>query len=373
MLSTGNVQSLSSNDNRDKNENIYNKTDLNKKELEQPDNINNKPKPEQINQFIDNKVYHNRHINIIKKVENNKDGIMVTHDKINGKFTFYDYKNSQLGSFDIHQLIKYLGSQWQNTFMNNIDISLSIDIINALICNVEIDKDTNRIFIKLKSYIDTPFMGNIEMLMKLNGELRTFELNNLENELNMIENLKIRKYIRITIKQFIYQLLNHTLKVIANISEEIKHDNNIRKELKDSLLKNSVAIVYRISSFVNNQLEFNISQIEKLNENSIKLKNAKNILINKIDNITSIMEKQSSKIDSLFNKIEQRGGKCIEHEKPHKIKEKIINVSVSEDFSSFFSKSDSENEFKSDSESDYESESESVIDSDKSYSAIYNL
>jgi hypothetical protein len=246
---------------------------------------------------------YNAPANIIKVPENN-DSIMVKYDGSTDNFTFFDYKNSPLGSFNINQLMRYFGIKWDNKFMQNIDSGTSMDVIHSLIGNVTIDKDTNRVIVKLKSYLDSPFMGDIEMLFKFNNAIRNFELNSLENELNKIESLKTRKYIRMTIKQFIYLILNHTLKIIATISEQIKNDST-KENLKNTLLKYSVGIVHRISSFVRDQLELNIIQLDKLNENTTKLNDVRQLIIKKFDSIGSTIDKQNDKINQM---ISQHGG-----------------------------------------------------------------
>ena len=342
-------------------------------------------------------------------VGTDKEKLLVTFDKQLHKFSFYDYRNSLLGSFNVNQLIKYIGTQWDNeyakTFMMDTDIGVTIDLIQSLLATVEVDKDTKRIIIKFKSHLESPFMGNIDMLIKLNNSLHDFEIKHLDNELAKIDNLKTRKYIRIIIKQFIYLMLNHTLKIINLLSDEIKHDSS-KKELKETLLKYSAGLTHRISSFVMDQLANQIEQVKQLNDNFSKLCEVRHIMVQKLTTFNEKIDKQTERIDLVLNKL--GGGSHYESSNissndtstytssvPVKKRLTKISTSTEEDsdneessvfsVSSLFNKSDSSNGFNSNnSESGSEessrtskltsehSESE-ISDTKSQISAVYNL
>ena len=125
-----------------------------------------------------------------------------------------------------------------------------------------------------------------------------------------IEDNDTRKKIRNTVKHFYFILLNHMLKIINNISEQIKGDNS-KKELKEKLLRYSSGINYKIANYVKNQLEIQIDQNKNLGDNMIKILDIKKKNLNKIDNLETIIGKQNSKLDLIISKLEKKDKKSI--------------------------------------------------------------
>jgi hypothetical protein len=353
-------------------------------------------------QLPENKLDINNIINIIK-YKDQKDSMSVVFDNTEAtpyKFSFYDNKQTLLGSFNVLQIIKFFGMEWEPKFMESIDLGLSPDLIKKMLGEIIIDKDTNRVEIKLKSHLESPFMGNIEMLIKLNNGIREYEIKHLENDLLKLENQKLKKRIRLTIKQFIYILLNHALKVIAHISEEIKNDPS-RKELADTLLKYSIGITYRISSFVRDQLDLQIYSINALSENMVKLLSVRKVIASKMNSMIHKIEKENDKIDDILEKMNiQKGGEITSlssnsQESPNtedqssdkkqhkKLKQKVIKISSSSksisNMSELFDTDDSNNNFLSETDTNSEidslteSEFEDSNNSASHESAIYNL
>lgn len=234
---------------------------------------------------------HNRETSL-----NYDSNMLVTYEQNKQEFCFYSHNKTLLGSFNIFQLIKYLSKHIDNSFYNNIDGDTSFDIIEKLICTI----DNTNSDIKLKSYFESPFMGNIELLINLNNDIFTYENKNLDNDLLKIQNINNKKKINTVVKQFIYLLLNHTLKIIASISKNIKNDNS---QLNNKLLNYSMTSVYRLSKFVHEQLKSQMSFVTSMNDNLEKLIKIKNIIADKITNIESSIKSQNEKIDKfLINK-----------------------------------------------------------------------
>ena len=225
----------------------------------------------------------------------NKDSLLVLYEKDNNhRFSLYDNKNTPLGSFNMGQLIKYVGNKIDPQFLVNINSTTSNNLIERLICEV-----TDKFDIKLRSYYDSPFMGNLEIIIKLINALRDYENNNLEADLNNIETTFNKKKIRNLIKQFIYNMLNYTLRLIESLSTEIKNKSQTdeSKKLKDKLIRYSVAILYRINSYVKFYLDSQISTIKDLETNLEKMLKIKNVITDKINDIGNKIESQNSKID----------------------------------------------------------------------------
>lgn len=226
----------------------------------------------------------------------------MTHDFmvscVDDKFIFYESINKTLyGSFSIDQLIKYIGSQQLKEFNDaTTDIGFSESIIKKFIGDVSVDPDTDKIIINLKSPLESPLMGNINILININNKIFFYENNKLDNDLGKINDPTDRKKIKRIIKQFIYALLTHTLKVISTISNEIKDKN--KPELKNNLLKYSVGITYRLSAFVKDHIDSQMMTVDKLNNNLEKLIKIRQSIDDKLKKYNTSSTSSTSSVSS---------------------------------------------------------------------------
>lgn len=227
----------------------------------------------------------------------NVDVIMVSHDKKEKKFIFYDKKNILIGYFTINQLFKYIGSSKYPQFMSSIDMNTAIDIIETFIGSIKDDH-----FV-VRNHIESPFMGNIEMLIKLNNSVGEFERSELEKYLSDISDNKLKLSVKQFIKQFIYILLNYTLRIISSISEQIKNDQN-RKQVKQSLLNYSCKITMQVANYIKEHLDIQANYLDDLQKNLQTITSVKIALNNKLDKLTGIIDSQNSNINLLINKID---------------------------------------------------------------------
>ncbi|AYV81636.1 MAG: hypothetical protein Harvfovirus47_6 [Harvfovirus sp.] len=221
------------------------------------------------------------------------DRIMVSHDE--GKFSFYS--KSPIGHFTINQLIRYIGKEHYSEFMNGVDPDLSKEIIESFIVKINLSK------IQLISHVQSPFMGNIEMLILLDHDLSDFERKNLPAHVKAITDIKIQKRVLRLIKEFIYLLQNHMVRLIATISSHLKNDPS-RVKVKENLLSYSNALVYKISNYVLFQLELQSTAITHLEENQINLVKIKGVLNEKIDLLMKSIGGQEVKMDALSGKMD---------------------------------------------------------------------
>jgi len=227
--------------------------------------------------------------NIVYNVINPDDPstIMVKFD--NETFSFYDNKKSHLGSFAIKQLLKYITND--NNFLSSISMGTSSSIIETFICNTQQNK------IRIYDHIASIFMGNLEMLIKLNNSLFKYE-KIFEKDSNICNKKCLLK-----IKAFNFTLLNHTLKIISTISNEYK-TNNI--EIKNKLLRYSVGIVYRLVNYIRERFTTNIDNTKIIHDNIDKLSKTRNDLINHINSLNSAIIKQSQQINILIDKMDNK-------------------------------------------------------------------
>lgn len=235
------------------------------------------------------------------KCPENKEVIMVYHDKKNKKFTFFDQSNSPIGYFTIDQLIKYIGKLQYPDFMSGVDINVSADIIETFI--VKGATDDYGYDIQLVSHMSSPFMGNIEMLMKLNNDIKDFENNDMGLYLEKVGDKKIERKVNQCIKEFIYILLGHILKIISTVSEHIKSDGS-RQNIKESLLRYSCGITYRITNYVLDQLDIQNEYINGLQGNLHNMVIIKKALNEKINHLSDSVESQNRRVSSLSDKLD---------------------------------------------------------------------
>ena len=254
----------------------------------------------------------NKNINIFNINDNSNDShLLINFDENIFKFNFYDNRKNFFGSFRIIQFIKYLTYSICPEFLKDIEHTSSVNIIEKYICTKSINELDNSVLINLKSNLESNFMGNIDMLIKLYKSINNFVINNFEIEIKKsdCDSDKSRKISK-CIKNLIYLILNHSLKLIATISEMIKNDptkNNIAK----TLLQYSVAIMNKITSFTKIEFENKIKEIKNINDNSIKLEKINEDINNKMTKILESINQQNLKITELtsnINSIKLDGG-----------------------------------------------------------------
>ena len=196
----------------------------------------------------------------------NEDKMMVTYDKRKHKFSFYDSKQLMLGSFTTNQLIKYIGKSVDSKFMEAENSGLSEEIIESFV--VKINKYDNSI--SLISQHISPFMGNIEMLLKMYTQISKFDTQN--DRVNKI------------ILEFNYYLAKHILSIIGTIIPRIINDDT-RKTIKESLMYYSSILIKDINTYVMTQIEQQKSKLDSFEENLYKLTVIKTALNSKIDSL----------------------------------------------------------------------------------------
>lgn len=246
--------------------------------------------------------------------------IYVSYDASNQKFSFSDLNGTPIGSFRVEHLIKYMTSFYdiRHQFLNFVDreaYDQAKALIKSFVGYPEVNKKIKYCHINLLDVQQSPFMGDIEMLVRLNDLLYTFEVEMLDRELNYVE-LKYRPHIKRLVKQLIYMLLNYTLKMIAFVSEEIQHKEG-KERLKEQLVKYSIGISYRISTFVQEQL----GVIQRRNIDMEKLladsHQTRKFVGKKMDNLINLISTQNSYLQNRLQQ-QQIGGK-IKKVDPNKV------------------------------------------------------
>jgi len=234
--------------------------------------------------------------------DNEKKLLVSISEKLN-KFSIFDEKNNLIGCFTIQNIIKYLGDIYdtKQQFLKENDsrnFQKAKELIKVLIFKIKYNKKNKYSDIVMSDYTKSGFMGDIELLIKLNNQLHKYQLENMQNDLSNVD-INNRIKMEQNIKKFIFILLNYTLKLISIVSEDLKN-NDEKKELKANLVNYSIGIVYRINLFVQEQLKVINNQNKSVKES--------------IDTNTQIKYKLKEKLDTLIseiqyqNKIMQKNG-----------------------------------------------------------------
>jgi uncharacterized coiled-coil protein SlyX len=236
-----------------------------------------------------------------KQIAPEKISIMVDFNEEECKFTIYDKDKNLLGNFNVIQLIKFVTEKINNKFIN-IETGTSKTVIRQFICKV-IERD-GAYKVQLLNHLESPFMGNIEMLMKLYKCIHKYISKKLLIDLEIFKiDLKTQKRIILIIKQLEYAVLNSMMKLIVSISEIIKNDTS-KKEINDNLLRYSVIVSYRMSIFMKDELIKKISEYNELQEDVVRLGKIMLELYDKIAQLNDTIKKQNEEIKKLTDKID---------------------------------------------------------------------
>lgn len=227
-------------------------------------------------------------------------GLLCSYHSNTDRFTFYDVNGRELGFFTTEQTIKYIGHVYDNEgkFLTHLDDRLFKDskqFIKQFVFRIKYNNDDHITTFDFHDYTTSGFMSDVELLIKFNSSLDKYKREKLASELCNLSN-KCREQIERHINQFIFLLLNYTLKLINIVSDSIPND---RTNLSNKLMQYSIGIMHRISTFVQSQLRQihdNTQEMSKSQEHSLKIKNE---LKQKVEQLLSHVQKQSAYFDQL--------------------------------------------------------------------------
>ena len=257
-----------------------------------------------INRFNIDKYTYNDELWFEKKENNEKSNIQknenrgLTFEYINSNIKCYD-NNIIFGEFTIQQFIKYLilDLDKNNLVFTSIYTSTYINIIQFIetnICTKKLNSKSNMNITLSTSLL----MENINFLFLFNNALYEYKTNNITNDIVNCED-GLKNKIIIICDQFIYLLINHTLKIILSYS--VKHECNEQYEKISSLL------IYRLSKLIHNQLTRHVQMNIYITKYLTTIKEIQEEIVNKCYIESNITKKKiniysnsntSSKINS---------------------------------------------------------------------------
>lgn len=265
-------------------------------------------------------------INIQQTVD--KDSIIVETNYNQKKFLFYDRNRNFLGGFSVHDFIRFITSNVTSNFLRGVDSDSAKPIIEKYICKVSVvERPTKRYTINMLNYFESPFMGNIETLIKFYTFIHEFEDNNLQKELDTLnanESLKTKDIFN----SMMYTLLNHILKIIAALTNKLTANDPNTSKNRDSLLNYSVAIVYRLSKFVRNEIDIKVDELTVLNQDLLRIEGIRTSLSSKLDAVQRSIDKQNAEIDVVLRNVLMFQMASTKSSLPPKKSNKIIELAT---------------------------------------------
>lgn len=244
--------------------------------------------------------------NFVINVNSQTDGmIIVETDHQAKRFSFYTPQKSYLGSFSALEFIKYVTSRVSGNFLKRVDAYAATVIIEKYVGTIQkVEAPTVRYIINMHNYVESPFMGNVETLIKFYTFVSEFEKSALESELTMLPTVEERTTVRDIFDLMIYTLLTHILKIIAALTNKIVSNKDAdpakAKEIKDSLLMYSVSIMYRLSKFVKSDITKKVEEIDHLNNDLLRIEAIRSNVTSKLDSVQRQIDLQNSRIDFMM-------------------------------------------------------------------------
>ncbi len=233
--------------------------------------------------------------NIINKQNLNQDDIFFEYNELTHIFSFYDISNKLIGSFNLAQILKYIGSNINENFY--INTNSSEEIIKKMLFELFIDPITKNINIQLKSYNESPILGNIELLIKINNIFLEYSTKNINNDILLFNSDKEKTLYNSCINQLICILINHTLHIISLIINDIIDIN-----LKNKLINYSNKLISKLGFYINKTHTNYNTEFKLLDSKLNKLLSLKENISNKIINLEQKINKQNDLIFSIIQK-----------------------------------------------------------------------
>jgi hypothetical protein len=243
---------------------------------------------------------------LVRNLDINTGAMMVNYEKGDKRFNVRTPKDEYIGSFTASNIIKYAGSLHTPEFMTHIDTKIQTDaeaLIESFVGKISLVSGVP--VVNLQTVSHSPFMGDVELLMRLNNDLYRLEKDELEKELRYVD--KKKEHVRFAVKKFIYSLLNYTMSLIAVVVEQSDTEENISK----LLLKYSVGLMYRIFQFVQEQIK-NLTEHQqdlfRMVESSNKLRG---VIESKVDGLIKSLAEQNEalqKQEQRMYRLSQSGG-----------------------------------------------------------------
>lgn len=190
-------------------------------------------------------------------------------------------------AFNMMQLLKYVGSTTEPEFLPYISgVDSNRNAIIRYIGRITADKTEFR-------HSNSPFMRDPDVMIKLNNDLHSFQKNRM---ISVVTNRNTADRINL----FIYNLLNHTLKMLMELGPTFKHDRHKR----DDILKYSVGTVFRMTKFIDQRLDNIHKRDAELKNIMTRCAEVRSTAGRKLDRLVRLVDQQNRYLVEVADKID---------------------------------------------------------------------
>lgn len=224
-----------------------------------------------------------------------EDVVMIVHyDSTQHKFSLYDHNKTLLGTFFIAELMNYASN---DPLFGKLEGEVSKGVIETYICK-KIDG-----VIKILTHLESPFMGNINALIKLDEALVEYQRTSLNTSLSLVQEQN-RKIVRSEIMTFINNILNHIVQIVSLVINEASKQP-AKKQVKDQLLRYGISLSQRITTLAQTQFKEKITEIEQIDTKLMGFEEANKELTNKMNVLINKLDIQTLKIKKLVKQVKR--------------------------------------------------------------------
>ena len=230
----------------------------------------------------------------------------VNYNKNTPTYILYDCDSNIIGTIQLNNIVKYL----THLYISNFNVDPYNDIFTLIekyicVCSYNPISKLNQITsskqIKLNLLSDnkSQFMNNISLMIHMYHNFSTYVKTHIQNILKDFLDIDVKKNIVSIIKQFIYLLLTHILKLCVVISSRLKTIGPENSGIKNDILKCSLFINNKLTQIIDKEINNKINMILTNNNDSEKLFNTKKVLDNKITQLINNIQEQNNLIKDI--------------------------------------------------------------------------
>jgi hypothetical protein len=235
------------------------------------------------------------------------DKLSVEFDKYNSKFILRDKYQKRLGSFKIKHIVQYIADK------HDVDADIfNLDGDQYSEAKLLIDKylftfkeSDGNLDISMYDYKESPLMGNIDTLIRLNNALYEYEGNHLSNDISELDEVS-RNNVKMSVRQLIYNLINYSLGLISTVSDDLRGEKD-KESLKNSLMKYSMGLVYRMTDLMKRQVNMYTTDNKEVCNMIDKCNTVRESLGEKLIDTREMLDKHKSTLETVLKEIRETG------------------------------------------------------------------
>lgn len=234
-------------------------------------------------------------------------------------YQIYNHQRELMGAFKLDHLIKFMSGGNFLTDLDNYEYEKGLSMIKTFV-----SEDGKQIMNNSSS----PFMGNLDMVIRMNEGLHRFKKNRINDQLEKVPEDKIESVTK-SFNDVCDRFNKYTLNLI---NKGLSHHVNIKPSVKTHMLRYSGDVILRMNNDIqsrNKALADRFNQLNTLLEQSQDLKkillNRMNTIVQSGGNISGAVEEMVISDDDVDDYIDDLSSS-----------ERLINLDVSNYFDAIY-------------------------------------